>query len=327
MLFTAALQLADPWKVIDVSFRDAAGGKRELRITVGYGPGSRFHCPEAKCREESCPVHDTAERVWRHWDFFQYKAYIHALVPRVACLAHGVRTVPVPWARPGSGFTLLFEAMVVELAKTQTVADVAAQVGEHDTRLWRFIRHYVDEARLYEDYTGVWIGNGVLDRSLEDQSLFGEFLRTPVSEGGTEPPVVGPPHAVVGAAPRLPDRDVAVPVHELLPQRPVRRFDHGVIVGIALARQRSFDVEHVEQLVDPRVVELAAPVRVEHLDVRQREVERGERAQYQARVLCGSDRLRVYALVMPCSRMMLPIRLLDAVTPLLSSAALIFLAP
>ena len=103
MLFTAALQLANPWKVIDVSFRDAAGGKRELRITVGYGPGSRFHCPEAKCREESCPVHDTAERTWRHSDFFQYKAHIHALVPRLACQAHGVRTVPVPWARPGSG--------------------------------------------------------------------------------------------------------------------------------------------------------------------------------------------------------------------------------
>lgn len=61
----------------------------------------------------------------------------------------------MPWAKPGSGFTLLFEAMIVELAKTQPVADVAAQVGEHDTRLWRFIRHYVDAARLYEDYTGV----------------------------------------------------------------------------------------------------------------------------------------------------------------------------
>ena len=34
-----------------------------------------------------------------------------------------------------------------------------------------------------------------------------------------------------------------------------------------------------------------------------------------------------YALVMPCSRMMLPMRLLDAVTPFLSRAALIFLAP
>lgn len=55
MLFTVALQLADPWKVIDVSFRDAAGSKREPRITVGYGPGSRVHCPEAKCREGVMP--------------------------------------------------------------------------------------------------------------------------------------------------------------------------------------------------------------------------------------------------------------------------------
>lgn len=45
--------------------------------------------------------------------------------------------------------------MVVELAKSQPVADIAEQVGEHDTRPWRFIRHYMDEARLYEDYTGV----------------------------------------------------------------------------------------------------------------------------------------------------------------------------
>ena len=43
----------------------------------------------------------------------------------------------------------------------------------------------------------VWTGNGVLDRFLEDESLFGEFLRTPVSEGGVESLVVGPPHIVV----------------------------------------------------------------------------------------------------------------------------------
>ena len=111
-------------------------------------------------------------------------------------------------------------------------------------------------ARVYRFGQGTelhWIGNGVLDGFLEDESPFGEFLRTPVSEGGVEPLAVGPPHAVVGVMPRLPDRGVAVPVHELLPQQPVRRFDHGVAVGIALARQRSFDAEHVEQLVDPRV--------------------------------------------------------------------------
>ena len=44
---------------------------------------------------------------------------------------------------------------------------------------------------------GKWIGNGVLDGFLEDESLFGEFLRTPVSKGGVEPLVVEPPHVVV----------------------------------------------------------------------------------------------------------------------------------
>ena len=154
-LFTAALQLPDPWKVSAVEFRDGADGKSELHIDIAFATGSRFRCPEPKCGEEARPVHDVRERVWRHLNFFQYKAFIHAGVPRVSCPEHGVHAVPVPWARPGSGFMLLFEAMVVELAKSQPVADVARQVGEHDTRLWRFIRHYVDEARLHEDYTGV----------------------------------------------------------------------------------------------------------------------------------------------------------------------------
>ena len=50
--------------------------------------------------------------------------------------------------------------------------------------------------RMFPNDAG-WIGNGVLDRFLEDESLFGEFLRTPVSEGGVEPLVVEPPHVVV----------------------------------------------------------------------------------------------------------------------------------
>jgi hypothetical protein len=49
----------------------------------------------------------------------------------------------------------LFEAMVVEPAKSQPVADMAGRVGEHDTGSWRFIGHDVDRARLYEDHTGV----------------------------------------------------------------------------------------------------------------------------------------------------------------------------
>ena len=43
-----------------------------------------------------------------------------------------------------------------------------------------------------------WIGNGVLDGFLEDESLLCEFVGAPVCEGGVESLVVGPPHIVVG---------------------------------------------------------------------------------------------------------------------------------
>ena len=36
------------------------------------------------------------ERTWRHLNFFQYKAFIHASAPRAARPEYGVRTVTVP---------------------------------------------------------------------------------------------------------------------------------------------------------------------------------------------------------------------------------------
>jgi len=38
---------------------------------------------------------------------------------------------------------LLFEAYILALAKGMPIANVAKRVGEHDTRLWRIIEHYV----------------------------------------------------------------------------------------------------------------------------------------------------------------------------------------
>lgn len=118
--------------------------------------------------------------------------------------------------------------------KGLTHARIARELGVSRTTVVKYAtRDYSPVPSTGE----LWIGNGVLDGFLEDESLFGEFLRAPVSEGGVEPPAVEPPHAVVGAAPRLLDRGVVVPVHELLLQQPVRRFDHGVVVGVAPARQ------------------------------------------------------------------------------------------
>ena len=47
------------------------------------------------------------------------------------------------------------ERWVIEVAKHLPVAVIARMVGEHDTRLWRFIHHYVDKARALEDYSEV----------------------------------------------------------------------------------------------------------------------------------------------------------------------------
>jgi hypothetical protein len=51
------------------------------------------------------------------FDFFQHQAFLHARVARIACPNCGVRLFNVPWARPGFGFTLLFEAIAKTLAR------------------------------------------------------------------------------------------------------------------------------------------------------------------------------------------------------------------
>ena len=117
---------------------------KRLDIGIDFKTGGRFPCPD--CATADCPTHDTVMKTWRHLDFFQHQAFLSARVPRITCPKCGVRLVNVPWARPGSGFTLLFEALAMTLVTHMPVAAVARLVGEHDTRLWRIIIHYVEAA-------------------------------------------------------------------------------------------------------------------------------------------------------------------------------------
>jgi len=149
-LFQAALGIVEPWRVTEASF-DPESGRLELHLD--FVRGARFACPEGD--QGACAVHDTATKTWRHLDFFQHQAYLHARVPRVRCPTHGVRQVSLPWARPGSGFTLLFEALLLEFAPHMPVAAIARMVGEHDTRIWRVLEHYVQLARDSLDFSAV----------------------------------------------------------------------------------------------------------------------------------------------------------------------------
>jgi transposase len=149
-LLQLALGLVPPWAVIRSEFDAEA---RQLDIHIDFAAGSRFACP--CCGAADCPAYDTEQMSWRHLDFFQHQAFLYARVPRVHCTRCGIKTLSVPWARPDSGFTLLFEALVMSLVSAMPVNAVARLVGEHDTRLWRVIHHYVDRARAKADLSTV----------------------------------------------------------------------------------------------------------------------------------------------------------------------------
>jgi transposase len=152
-LFEAALGLTPPWKIEGVTFDPKAEGGGAVEIRLTFPRGSRFPCPECQAL---CPAHDTHEQRWRHLNFFQYRAFLVAPIPRTSCKEHGVRTfVGVSWAREGSGFTLLFEALVMLVAREMPVAAIARMTGEHDTRLWRLIDAHVEEARSRVDMSPV----------------------------------------------------------------------------------------------------------------------------------------------------------------------------
>ena len=149
-LLQMALGLTPPWQVSTAEFNP---DEKRLDIRFDFPKGSTFNCP--KCGQSGVKSHDTIEKTWRHLNFFQHEAYLTAKAPRIDCDKCGVHLVDVPWARPGSGFTLLFEAMIMLLAKAMPVKTIAEFVNEHDTRLWRILHHYVDEARKAADHSQV----------------------------------------------------------------------------------------------------------------------------------------------------------------------------
>lgn len=83
---------------------------------------------------------------------------MHAEVSRVACSTCGkISQIDVPWAREGSGVTVLFEALALSLYQELPVRQAAAPLRCSDNQLWRRIAYYVNEARALKDMSQVGI--------------------------------------------------------------------------------------------------------------------------------------------------------------------------
>ena len=63
------------------------------------------------------------------------------------CGGCGIHQIEMPWAREFSGFTLLMDEMIVTMAQSMQISEIASKIDEQDTRIWRVVDHYTNEAR------------------------------------------------------------------------------------------------------------------------------------------------------------------------------------
>ncbi len=148
-LFEAALGIAEPWYVQGVDF-DAAG--KVLTISVDFVAGSKFPAPGG---DGLHPVHDTQIKRLRHLNFFQHECFLEVRTPRVKRPDGSVVQVEPDWFGKLSGFTLLFEALVLAMAQQMTFAAVARLVGESWHRVHAICSRYVDLALAEADFSTV----------------------------------------------------------------------------------------------------------------------------------------------------------------------------
>lgn len=148
-LFEAALGVTKPWYVKEARFD---GSAKTLTIDVDFESGSRFSHPEVAGAH---PVHDTQTKRYRHLNFFQHECFLEVRVPRVKLPDGAVRLIEPPWAGKLSGFTLLFEALVLSLCREMPFAAVARLVGESWHRVAAIAERYVDLALAQSDFSEV----------------------------------------------------------------------------------------------------------------------------------------------------------------------------
>jgi transposase len=121
-LYRRILGIEPPWTIVDVEL-DA--GSREVRVKLA-NLEAELPCPTCA---RPCGRYDSRHRRWRHLDTCQYQTILVAEVPRISCPDHGVLQVRLPWAEPGSRFTALFEALVIDWLKEASIAAISRLLG------------------------------------------------------------------------------------------------------------------------------------------------------------------------------------------------------
>lgn len=155
-LFQRAIGLLAPWYITKVEFNSS---EKRLDIYIDFLRGTKFPYEEKLENGDIIkgvyPVYDTAEKAWRHLNFFEHECYLHCRVPRIAIGKSKTRVIDPPFAGLSNGFTLLFEALLMQLCKGMTISEVGRLTKEEDHKLWEMLDRYIRSGRNLSDYEAV----------------------------------------------------------------------------------------------------------------------------------------------------------------------------
>jgi transposase len=153
--FGKLLGLRKPWKVSQVSL---SLEEKRIDVSLEHRRRAQFSCPECYM---PLPLYDHIPlRQWRHLDHGECLTWLHARIPRVYCLEHGIRQVTVPWALPGSRYTLPFERHAIDTLLETDVLGGARVLKLSWDEAWHLMERAVErgqkaKARRVIPYLGV----------------------------------------------------------------------------------------------------------------------------------------------------------------------------
>ena len=152
-LFSQALGIVSPWKITSLSF---SSEKKRLDIHVDFERGSLFSDTDAETGEEkSYKAYDTVTKTWRHLNFFEHECYLIVRTPRIQPDGGGTKMILPPWSGVVSGFTLLFEALLLQMCRHTPIHQVAQILGIGDRKLWHLIDGYIQKGLCDADHSQV----------------------------------------------------------------------------------------------------------------------------------------------------------------------------
>jgi len=173
-IFEQALGVEEPWYISDVKFDPE---NKRLDIHLDFKKGSKFKWEDSE--DESYPAYDTYQKTWRHLNFFQHECYLHARIPRIK-KERETRVVKAPWEGRLKGFTLLMEALLLQLCFCMPVAQVSRLTGVSDDKIWRLLEKYIRDAfdqRSFEGITHIGIDETSSRKRHDYITLFVDLIK------------------------------------------------------------------------------------------------------------------------------------------------------